>query len=135
MYYTNQIKIVSNNNVTFFFLSFPFFFRMGDIFPQPLFLEIFEYFLKKHLIFYFLLYLKKKFTYLLTSLSQVKRSTHPWPFSESKLNLKSDRVNFVAPASPIECMLYLPNVQAIQYKLGPERVTRLGNSNVLRLYV
>ncbi len=115
MYYTNQIKIVSNNNVTFFFLSFPFFFRMGDIFPQPLFLEIFEYFLKKHLIFYFLLYLKKKFTYLLTSLSQVKRST-----SESKLNLKSDRVNFVAPASPIECMLYLPNVQAIQYKLETE---------------
>ena len=33
----------------------------------------------------------------------------------------------------IECLLYLPNVQAIQYKLGPERLTRLGNSNVLRL--
>jgi len=31
----------------------------------------------------------------------------------------------VAPASPIECLLYLPNVRAIQYKLGPERLTRL----------
>ena len=55
--------------------------------------------------------------------------------SKSKLNLKSDRVNLVAPASPIECLLYLPNVRAIEYKLGPERLTRLGNSNVLRLPV
>ena len=30
-------------------------------------------------------------------------------------------------------LLYLPNFRAIQYKLGPERLTRLGNSNVLRL--
>ena len=59
------------------------------------------------------------------------RNTHLWPFSKSKLNLKSDRVNLVAPASPIECLLYLPNIRAIQYKLGPERLTRLGNSNVL----
>ena len=59
--------------------------------------------------------------------------THPWPFSKSKFNLKSDRVNLVAPASPIECLLYLPNVRAIQYKLGPERLTWFGNSNVLRL--
>ena len=43
----------------------------------------------------------------------------------------SNRVNFVAPASPIEYLLYLPNVWAIQYKLGPERLTRLGNSNEL----
>ena len=41
----------------------------------------------------------------------------------------SGRVNLVAPASPIECLLNLPNVRAIQYKLGPERLTRLGNSN------
>ena len=47
----------------------------------------------------------------------------------------SDRVNLVAPASPIECLPYLPNVRAIQFKLGPERLTRLGNSNVLRLPV
>jgi len=46
------------------------------------------------------------------------------------LNLKSDRVNFVAPSNPIECLLYLPNVWATQYKLGPERLTRLGNLNV-----
>ena len=46
--------------------------------------------------------------------------THLWLFSKSKFNLKSDRVNLVAPASPIECLLYLPNVRAIQYKLGPE---------------
>ena len=56
-------------------------------------------------------------------------------FSKSKFNLKSDSVNLVAPASPIEFLLYLPNVQTIQYKLGPERLTRLGNSNVLRLSV
>ena len=47
------------------------------------------------------------------------RFRHPWPFSKSKFNLKSDRVNLVAPASPIKCLLYLPNVRAIQYKLGP----------------
>ena len=37
----------------------------------------------------------------------------------------------------IECLLYLPNVRAIQYKLrvGPEKWTRLGNTNVLRLPV
>ena len=51
-------------------------------------------------------------------------------FSKSKFNLKSDSVNLVAPASPIEFLLYLSNVQTIQYKLGPERLTRLGNSNV-----
>ena len=41
-------------------------------------------------------------------------STHtqfPWPFSKKKINLKSDRVNLVAPASPIECLLSLPNVR------------------------
>ena len=48
-------------------------------------------------------------------------TTHLWPFSKSKFNLKSDRVNLVAPASPIECLLYLPNVRVIQYKLEPER--------------
>ena len=32
-------------------------------------------------------------------------NTHLWPFSKSKFNLKSDRVNLVAPASPIECLL------------------------------
>ena len=59
--------------------------------------------------------------------------THLWPISKSKFNLKSDRVNLVAPASPIECLLYIPNVRAIQYKLGPERLTRFGNSNGLGL--
>ena len=62
-------------------------------------------------------------------------STHHWRFSKSKFNLKSDRVHLVAPASPIKCLLYLPNVRAMQYKLGPERLTRLENSNVLRLPV
>ena len=62
-------------------------------------------------------------------------ATHPWPFSKSKFHHNSNRVNLVAPASPIECVLYLPNVPAIQYKLGPERLTRLGNSNALRLPV
>ena len=62
-------------------------------------------------------------------------NTHLWPFSKSKFNLKSDLVNLVASASPIECLLYLLNVRAIQYKLGPKRLTRLGNSKLLRLYV
>ena len=57
--------------------------------------------------------------------------THLWPFSKSKFNLKSECVN-LAPACLIECLLYLPNVRAIQYKLGPERLTRLGYSNELR---
>ena len=61
--------------------------------------------------------------------------THLWPFSKSKCNVKSDRVNLVAPASPIKCLLYLPNGRTKQYKLGPEKLTRLGNSNVLRLPV
>ena len=61
--------------------------------------------------------------------------THLWPFSKGKFSLKCDSVNLVAPASPNECLLYLPNVQSIQYKLGPERLTRIGNSNVLRLPV
>ena len=69
------------------------------------------------------------------------RTTHPLVkanrlstyLSKSKFNLKSDHVNLVAPASPIKCLLYLPNVLTTQYKLRPERLTRLGNSNVLRL--
>ena len=43
---------------------------------------------------------------------------------------KSDCVNLVAQATPIECLLYLPNVREIRYKLGPERLTLHGNSNV-----
>ena len=34
--------------------------------------------------------------------------TQLWPFSKSKFNLKSGRVNLVSPASPFECLLYLP---------------------------
>ena len=60
---------------------------------------------------------------------------HLRPFIKSKFNLKFNRVNLVAPASPIEWLLHLPNDRAIQYKLGPENFTRLGNSNVLRLPV
>ena len=64
--------------------------------------------------------------------SNYLRHTHlyHWPLSKSKFNLKSDRVNLVAPASPIEWLLYSPNVLAVQCKLGPERLTQLGNSNV-----
>ena len=69
----------------------------------------------------------------LKSLSLWQRLNHA-PLTR-KFNLKSDRVKLVAPVSPIECLLYLPNVRAIQYILGPERLTRLGNSNVLRLPV
>ena len=38
--------------------------------------------------------------------------THLWAFSKSKFNIKSDRVNLVAPASHIECLLYLPTDQS-----------------------
>ena len=44
--------------------------------------------------------------------------------SKNKFNLKSDRVNHVAPASHIECLFYSHNVRAMQHKLGPERLTR-----------
>ena len=62
--------------------------------------------------------------------------THLWPFSNCKLNLKSDRVNLVAPAMSywVSGFIY-PMSEAIQYKLGPETLTRLGNSNVLQLPV
>jgi len=50
-------------------------------------------------------------------------------FNKSKFNLKSDRVNLVAPASPIECLL------GDTVQTGPEKLTRHGNSNVLRLPV
>ena len=39
----------------------------------------------------------------------------------SKFNPRAACVNLVAPASHIDCLLYLPNVRAIQYKLGPAR--------------
>ena len=58
--------------------------------------------------------------------------TYLWPFSKSKLNLKSDRVNLVAPALVLLSVCFTQcNARAIQYKLGPERLTRLGNSNVI----
>ena len=60
-----------------------------------------------------------------------KTNTHLSPFYKSEFKLKSGRVNLVSPASPID----LPFVQTIQYKLGPERLTRIGNSSVLRLPV
>ena len=47
----------------------------------------------------------------------------------------SDRANLFAPASPVDCLFLQPDVRAVQYKLGPERLTRIGNSNVLRLPV
>ena len=47
----------------------------------------------------------------------------------------SDRANLFAPAIPVDCLFFQPNVRAVQYKLGPERLTRIGNSNVLRLPV
>ena len=76
--------------------------------------------------------LKKRFNNYFTSRPYRYISfTHLWSFSKSKFILKSDRVNLVAPASLIEYLLYLPNVRAIQYKLGQERLTQLGNSNVL----
>ena len=47
----------------------------------------------------------------------------------------SDSVNLVAQVSPIDCLLYLNNVRAIQYKLEPEKLILLENSNALRLPV
>ena len=42
---------------------------------------------------YWTLYIKK-----FKECLEVESYTHPWPFSKSKFNLKSDRVNLVAPA-------------------------------------
>ena len=55
-------------------------------------------------------------------------NTHLWPYSKSKFNLKSDRVELVAPAC---FLIYLPNVRAIQYKLGPEIVDMARNFNCI----
>ncbi len=66
---------------------------------------------------------------------QKSRPLCPPPDPLRKFKLKSDRVNLDAPASPIQCLLYLPNVWTIQYKLGPERLTQIGNSYLLRLPV
>ena len=58
------------------------------------------------------IYLQKESNlYQYITLRPFAASRTPWPFSKSKLNLKTDRVNLVAPASPIECLLYLPNVR------------------------
>ena len=57
------------------------------------------------------------------------------PFSKSKFNLKSDRVNLLTPASHglvlLESALFNRR-PGDTVKLGPERLTRLGNSNVPR---
>ena len=57
------------------------------------------------------------------------RTSAPWvKVNQPIRSLKSDRVNLVAPASPMECLPYQPKVRAIQYNPGPERLTRLVNS-------
>ena len=82
---------------------------------------------------YISIYLSK-YLYIL-GIKQLENNgyTNLWPFSKSKFNLKSNRVNLVAPASPIECLLYLP-IDTV-HKPGPERLIWLKNSNVLRLPV
>ena len=59
--------------------------------------------------------------YIITGLCLRQRSRNPDP----SVKVNSDRVNLVAPASPIKGLLYFPSARAIQYKLGPERLTRL----------
>ena len=103
---------------------------------SPKHLEIKTFLIKIQRAYYFKLKFKRRNSQNTTLfLHESLHMTHLWPFSKSKFNLKSDRVNLVAPDIPIECLLYLPNVRAIQYKLGPEMLTRLGNSNVLGLPV
>ena len=50
------------------------------------------------------------------------------PIPSVKVN--SDRTVLHRLVLLIVCV-YLPNVRALQYKLGPERLTRLESSNVL----
>ena len=64
-----------------------------------------------------------------------KHCPHLWPLSKSKFNLSLTASTLLHRLVLFYCLLYLPNVPAIQYKLGPERLTRLGNSNVLRVPV
>ena len=40
------------------------------------------------------------------SISYLQLTPQIWPFSKSKFNLKSDRVNLVAPASTSVCFIY-----------------------------
>ena len=60
--------------------------------------------------------------------------THPWPSSKSKFNLKSDRLNLLWHQLVLlnVCFIY---PMSGRFKLGPKRLTRPGNSNVLRLPV
>ena len=51
----------------------------------------------------------------------ISRSRTSDPLAQIQFNLKSDGVNLVAPASPIECLLYLPNVQTGTGKVDPAR--------------
>ena len=51
--------------------------------------------------------------------------THLWPWSKSKFNLKSDRVNLVAPASSIKRLLYLLMSGRYSTNWDGERFTRV----------
>ena len=61
-----------------------------------------------------------------------RRSVAVIKVNSTDRSLKSDRVNLVAPASPVH---FVDPCQVVLYKLRSERLTRLGNSNVLRLPV
>ena len=68
---------------------------------------------------------------------QVRIDTKPNHFGRTSAPLVKVNSTYIKhkvwPRQPIECLLYQPKVRAIQYKQGPERLTRLVNSNVLRL--
>ena len=48
--------------------------------------------------------------------------THPSPFSKSKFKLKSDHVNLVAQASPIECLPMLTHCPGDTVQTGTGKV-------------
>ena len=54
----------------------------------------------------------------------------PDPLVKVKFNLKSDRVNLVTPVSPIECLLYLPDVRGeVVLSTNWERKSLPGSEN------
>ena len=60
-----------------------------------------------------------RFTTLILNFLSVR--THSLYDPKSKLSPMSDCFNLVAPASPIECLLYLPNVQTGTGMVDPAR--------------
>ena len=79
----------------------------------------------KYIQDYIYIYIIQEYRYIhISNVSKVLNEyniTHPWPFSKSKFNLKSDRINVAAPASPIITQCPGDTVQTGTGKVDPAR--------------